>query len=396
MNRQKDKILRFWRKLGLSLLVLSPVLGYMAGCLIYESSLSLDKPPFVHWSGLDPHSEVFVTWETTAATGSYIKYGTDPYNLTIDVENSSLSTLHRFHLIGLAPDTRYYYQAGASSSVPAGELHAVRTFKTAPYVPKEFNITLISDMQQLFGMGFYNTIGRAIKNGGDTDFLVGAGDFAEEPDDQGLWNQFFLESPYTDSIPLVPSPGNHDDIDDPGSLYVKYFGVTANERDVFYSFNWSNTQFIVGQIGNRGHADPGDPRNAAHFQWLNQTLERGQGLDYRVLIYHIHRMDIMAPIVEKYNVSIVVSGHAHQYKRTYFGNHTYVCLGNGATIQDTMPGMEPHIQKLANGAGFSRLTINSTGIKLVTFTPTMDVMDLVFLRRASPTSGILIPDYIVT
>nr|MDO8086745.1 metallophosphoesterase family protein [Candidatus Sigynarchaeum springense] len=391
----KDQFVRFWKKLGLTFLILSPVLGYIAGSYIYEATLPLDKPPFVHWCGLDPHSEVYVTWETSQETSSYIRYSTDLSNWT-ERENATLTTFHKFHLTGLAPDTRYFYQAGASSSVPAGELHAVRSFKTAPSVLKEFNITLISDTQQLLGMGFYNTIGQAIKNAGDTDFLVNAGDLADDSKDQGLWNQFFLESPYTDRIPLVPSPGNHDGIDDAGSLYVKYFGITENGRDVFYTFNWSNTQFVVGQIGSRSHVDPSDPRNAAHFAWLNQTLEKGQGMDYRVVIYHINRMEIMAPIIEKYNASLVVYGHVHQYRREYYNNHTYVCLGNGATIQATMIEDEPYVQKRTNGAGFSRLFFNATGIKLETYTPTMDILDSVFLRRSGPGGVMLVPDKIVT
>ncbi|MHA1369326.1 MAG: metallophosphoesterase, partial [Promethearchaeota archaeon] len=369
--------------------------AYIIGSFSFQASLPLDKTPFVHWSGLDPHSEVYITWETTEKTGSFIKYGTAPNNLSIELENTSLTTFHRFHLTGLKPDTRYYYQAGPSSSSALDNLYPIQTFKTAPNISKEFNITLISDTQQIFGIGFYNTIAQAIKNNGDTDFLVNIGDFTEESDNQNLWNQFFKESVYLDRIPLVPAPGNHDNIDSPGSLYVKYFGVTENERDVFYSFNWSNTQFIIAQIGNRAHVDPNNPRNKAHFEWLNKTLENGLSMDYRILIYHIHRMNIMSPIIEKYNVSLVVHGHAHQYSRTYYRNHTYVCLGNGATIQAQKLELEPNVQKLTNAAGFTRLTINSTGIKLETFTPTMDIMDSVFLRRESPTSGILIPDQIV-
>nr|MDO8117215.1 metallophosphoesterase [Candidatus Sigynarchaeota archaeon] len=178
-------------------------------------------------------------------------------------------------ITGLASNTRYFYRAGPSPSSSPGNLCDVQTFKTAPMSTQVFNITLISDTQELFGMGFYNTIGQTIRKNGDTDFLVNVGDFAEESDDQGLWNQFFKESVYLDKIPLVPSPGNHDDIDDSDSLYVKYFGITENGRDVFYSFNWSNTQFVICQIGNRGHVDPTNPRNMVHFEWLNTTLANG-------------------------------------------------------------------------------------------------------------------------
>ena len=383
---QKKYFFTFWRNIVLMILVFTGPGLYFGAGLIKQQTLSIEKTPFIHWCGLDPHSEVYVTWETVEETGSFVKYGTEPDNLSFTLVNSSLSTLHKIHLTGLISNVRYYYQTGASSSSPTDKLSMVQSFKTAPYISKEFNITMISDTQELGGVGFYDTLGKAIKKMGDTDFLVNAGDLTETADNQNLWNMY--------RIPLVPTPGNHDDIDNPDSKYLKYFGTTENSRDVYYSFNWSNTQFIMGQIGNRAHVDPQNPRNTEHFKWLNETLEKGQDKDYRVLIYHINRLDVMAPIIEKYNVSLLVHGHAHSYDRYYNNNHTYVCLGNGATIQAGTIEENEMSQKRTNGAGFTRLNINSTGILLETFNPSLDVMDSVFLRRQTPTSSVLVPDFI--
>ena len=153
--------------------------------------------------------------------------------------------------------------------------------------------------------------------------------------------------------------------------------------------------FVVAQLGSRGHVDPKEPRNAAPFKWLNETLEKGQNKDYRVLIYHINRMDVMAPLVEKYNVSLAIHGHAHSYTRYSLNQHTYVCLGNGATIQSDTIKAEPSIQRKTNGAAFTKLTFSPKGIRLETFTPTMDVMDTVFLRRKSNNTP-LIPEEAMT
>ena len=379
----------------MSIMVVSIPLAYIGIGYVYQRSLPNDKTPFVHWSGLDPHTEVYVTWETSEETGSFIAYGANKNDLGLFIENREQVTLHRFLLTGLAPDTRYYYRAGPSSSTPSRELCGIQSFKTAPYVSDEFNVTLISDTQEVLGIGFYNTIGNAIKKNSDTDFVVNAGDLTQIAESQSLWNLYFDESPYLDQIPLVPCPGNHEVIENPDSKYFKYFGATENNRDVYYSFEWGNALFVIAQIGSRGHVDPDDPSNTEHFRWLKETLEAGQDKDYRILIYHINRLEIMAPIVEKYNVSLVIHGHAHQYTRYYFNQHTYVCLGNGATIQDERIEEEPYAQKKTNAAGFTRLTFNPIGIKLETFTPTMDIMDHVFLRREE-SSGLLIPDVIRT
>ena len=391
MQRLKKIIAWAVVRLFLSILVVSIPFLYMGFCQLRHQVLPVDKPPFVHWSGLDPHSEVFVTWETSGNTGAFISYGTDPNNLTLRMENNAASTLHRFHLTGLSPNTRYYYQAGPPSAAPPRRPFKVQTFKTAPVDAGEFNVTCISDTQEIFGLGYYSTVGAAIARHPDTSFVINAGDLTQTAEDQALWNLFFHQSPFLDRVPLVPCPGNHDDIDSPDSKYVKYFGFTENNRDVFYSFDWGTTRFIIAQTGNRSHVDPAEPRNAAHFKWLEETLAAGQDKDYRILVCHINRLESMAPLVEKYNVSLVVHGHAHTYSRYTVNGRVYVCLGNGATIQDGSIERAPNVQRKTNGAGITRLTVNQAGIRLETFTPMMDVMDSVFLRRDGNT-GVLVPE----
>ncbi len=372
-------------------MAISAPLAYVGFCHMHQAMLPLDKPPFVYWSGLDPHNEVFVVWESTRETDSFIRYGTDPEHLTWTMQDEVPVTLHRIHLQNLSPDTRYYYQAGPLSATSADELSEVRSFKTAPATPEEFNITCVSDTQQLGGMGFYNTLASAINKLPDTAFVLNVGDLTQTADDQNLWNLFFRESTFLDRFPLVPCPGNHDDIDKTGSKYIKYFGVTENNRDVCYAFDWGNARFIVAQIANRSHVDPEKPRNQAPFQWLEKTLAESQDRDYRILIYHIHRTDVIAPLVEKYNVSLAIHGHRHSYRRYTINQHMYICLGNGASLQEGIIREEPGTLKRTNNAGFTRLTINPAGIRVQTFTPCMDTMDEVFLRRTLD-SDTLIPE----
>ncbi|MHA1393978.1 MAG: fibronectin type III domain-containing protein, partial [Promethearchaeota archaeon] len=258
------------KNIFLMLLTLSCTLGYILYGYIIENNLTIDKQPFVFWAGLDPHTELYVEWETSEKTGTFIEYGLNSFNFSYSFYNSTKTTLHKVKLSNLTADTRYYYRVKASPT-SSTYLSDIRTFKTAPLESnnsEEFNFTCISDTQELLGIGFYNTLARAIKKSGDTDFLVNAGDLTQVAEDQNLWNYYFYESCYLDRIPLVPCPGNHDSIDNHDSKYIKYFGITANERDTFYAFNWSNAQIIVAQIADRAHVDPSNPRNFANFQWL--------------------------------------------------------------------------------------------------------------------------------
>jgi|GEM_PF-1098517 len=385
----KRMLADFSRKALLSALVLSVPLGYVGISYLRQELLPDDKPAFVHWSGLDPHSEVFVTWETADETRSVIQYGTDPKDLAFRAEEDTLQRLHRFHLTDLSPNRQYYYRSGSCESA----LGMLRTFRTAPPADTEepFNVTFISDTQQVLGIGYYNKVASSIRENLDTAFVVNVGDLTDTAEDQGLWNLYFAESTYLDRFPLVPCPGNHDAIDRPGSKYPHYFGTTENDKDVYYSFDWGSAFFVVAQIGNQSHVDPADPDNADHFRWLRETLAGAQDRKYRILIYHINRLHIMSPIVEEYNVSLVMHGHAHAYSRYTFQGHTYVCLGNGATLQVGTERKDSYVQKKTHGAGFTRLTFHLDGVQLETFTPTMDVMDSAFLRR-NEDNGVLLAE----
>lgn len=379
------------KQLILSVLVVLIPAGYFGACYLHQLMLPLDKPPFVHWSGLDPHHEVFVTWESSRETPSFLCYGTEPDHFEHILQENAAVTLHRFHLKDLSPDTRYYYRAGPPPTPASDELSETRSFKTASETPEEFSIACVSDTQEMLGIGYYNTLASTIAKGPDMAFVVNAGDLTQVADDQHLWNLFFRESTFLARFPLAPCPGNHDDIDIPNPLYFKYFGVTANDRDVYYAFDWGDARFIVAQIANIPHLDTAAPRNQAAYRWLEETLAASQDRDYRILIFHRDAADVVAPLVEKYNVSLSMHGHVHSYARYMIHQHTYVCLGNGATVQDAFIWKKAEVQKVTNHAGFMKLTINPSGIRLQTFTPRMDVMDEVFLRRDA-TTGAVVPE----
>src|SRR6056297_796535 len=179
------------KNLLLTILVFVPLVSYLGTSLFIEARSPVDKDPYVHWSGLDPHTEVFVSWETSEKLDSVVEYGTTP-----DLEEKTSITqehqMHRIKLSGLSPGKKYYYQASDSSGV---YLSPVQYFFTAPLSnsgnAKSFNVTFISDTQQLFGTGHWNTIARSIVQFEDSAFLSIAGDVGQEEEDQDTWNFFW-------------------------------------------------------------------------------------------------------------------------------------------------------------------------------------------------------------
>ncbi|MHA1275163.1 MAG: metallophosphoesterase family protein, partial [Promethearchaeota archaeon] len=211
----------------------------------------------------------------------------------------------------------------------------INSFETAPNnTNTEFKFAIYSDSQQFFGIGWHNRICQAIASEKDLRFVAIAGDLCQNWNYKPDWNQFFYEAAiYTKNTPMVPCIGNHDGYypeDDPDNekhYYIKYFGFPygENNKTLYYSFNWSNTQFIISEISKTGDEDPNNPRNIKHDRWLNKTLAKGQDKAFRILIFHRQvfsaeeNNDILinriTPIVEKYNISLVLYGHHHHYER---------------------------------------------------------------------------------
>jgi len=117
------------RRLGSLLLAVYPLLGGCAG-----DPLPSTAPGSVT-AAVSPNigTVVNVTWTTATPTIGYVSYGTTPsVELTAPLEEDAL-TAHSQTLLGLAPDTTYYYRVTTwdTPNVTAGQSD-VKSVRTAP------------------------------------------------------------------------------------------------------------------------------------------------------------------------------------------------------------------------------------------------------------------------
>ncbi len=365
------------RNIGIIFLVVSPLALYLLTTELTMDSVPLDKQPYTHFNGLDPSREMYVSWENGLKMNASLWLGTSPSSLALNVTNitasSMFGTKYQARLTNLQPNTRYYYRV-ASINLTSMYTSPVGSFLTASNALIPFSAAFFSDSQQLYGIGCYERIANAIASRDDISFVSPLGDLCQESENQANWNLFMSQSEgWMRGVPIAPSIGNHDSNFNSGTesyddlehfMYLKYFGFAYDSgpwaNHFFFTFNWSNVQFVVGEIGE------GSQENIAlmnQSKWFNETLGRGQDKAFRVLVFHramyssigsgYGLIERIKPIVEAYNVSLVMYGHDHHYERFLVDGHTYLCLGGGGVLQDMGFNIVPESQFINLGPSYT-------------------------------------------
>jgi len=160
--------------------------------------------------------------------------------------------------------------------------------------------------------------------------LVGGGHYNQYDD----W-MFGIYAPWLRTHPLFPSIGNHDDEVADAWPYRQVFvlpenGATAaypDHAERYYSFDYGPVHFVALDTETAFRDDPG--RQAAQVAWLAQDLA-STSQPWRVVFFHRppysassgHGSDLdvrqrFAPLFERYGVQLVLSGHDHDYERTF-------------------------------------------------------------------------------
>ncbi|MHA1794147.1 MAG: metallophosphoesterase [Promethearchaeota archaeon] len=410
MNQQKNKKRKkrtpFWafifhvRNVGILLGLLSTIILFIITSNTLMESVPFDKNPFTHFNGIDPSSQMYITWETEKPQGTVLWLGTSPDHLVLNYSDPAEATFHRIKLENLTADTIYYYRVGSQVTPPV--YHGpLSQFRTAPLDVKPFKFVLFSDSQQLWGIGHYGSIANQINKEKDLSFVSCVGDLVEDPNIQSEWNLFLKESEgWEKTASFVPVIGNHDieyGMNEATgevnysivnqSLYKKYYGFSYDEGPYkghfFYSFNWSNVQFVIGEISDT------NTREGAfavyHDAWLNDTLAKGQDKTFRILMFHRNLMtsttsdgpliERISAIAEAYNVSIVIFGHNHHYERLLYHGISYLCLGGGGGMQDGAFRIIPESQFLNIGPSYTQVSINVDQIVFNTYSEQQDLIE---------------------
>ena len=288
-------------------------------------------------------SSVIIKWRTDEATDSVVRYGLDPDSLTLLASDSESTTEHAVQLTGLSADVKYFYSVGTSSVTLAGgdRDHFVVT-APVPGTAKPTRIWVIGDS------GTADSNARAVRDyfldftgSRDPDLWIMLGDNAYNAGTDNEYQRAVFNT-YRQVLPrtvLWPTLGNHgsgtsDSTTESGPYYDIFSlprngeaGGVASGTEAYYSFDYGNMHFVC--LNSETDLSP----DGAMMTWLEADLAAN---DKEWIIAFWHRppysrgsansdMDSQqialrqnaVPLLERYGVDLVLTGHTHAYERSY-------------------------------------------------------------------------------
>ncbi|WP_371515463.1 purple acid phosphatase family protein [Kitasatospora sp. NBC_01300] len=328
--------------------------------------------------GADPSRQVVVSWQVPGAvTAPFVRIGLQPGDLGSPiaaevrtlvsklswqhpVEDQPLvkpTTVTQYYLHAqvdqLIPDTTYYYVVGHQGYDPAGQralLGDVASFRTAPAPDRGTGFTFTAFGDQ--GVGYNAAATANLIAGLDPAFHLHMGDLSyansggsgktSDPYDARLWDSFFVQNePVASRTPWMMAIGNHEmeawyGADGYGGIRAR-FTMPDNawaQSTGIYSWRCQN----VGLISLDGNdicyntAANLNYTKGKQKKWLESrlaALRADTTIDFVVVYLHqctystchdngaeLGAQQDWAPLFDKYQVDLVLSGHNHVYERT--------------------------------------------------------------------------------
>ena len=259
------------------------------------------------------------------------------------------------------------------------------TPSSAEVPSQDFDFIAIADMQGMI-QSMYEDSAAAIEaimaNAGGYDFVLNAGDMADNGDNFSQWGWALNENlEFFSNTSTFNTAGNHED--GGGKLDDFYnYGAMAPEQDsdsgLYYSFDYATAHVIVL---NTNDADATNGLSDTQFEWLKADLEANKDAKWIFVLMHkslysggSHSFDgdveamraQLVPVFYEYGVDLVLAGHDHTYTVTE-------CLdGNGDPVSRASYD-NGIITMDANGSGVMYVTLGTIGTKFYDYVSNSEI-----------------------
>jgi hypothetical protein len=293
---------------------------------------------------------VVVRWRTNVPTDSQVLYGTVQGTLDQSEIDPTSTTEHIVTLGGLDPDTQYYYAVGSSSEVLAGD-DVDHFFLTSPPVgtTKPTRIWVLGDSGTADGNAAavrdaYQTFTGETHT--DLWLMLGDNAYNEGTDEQYQAAMFEMYPEMLRKSVLWPTLGNHDAIAaNSPTESGPYYDIFTLPRDsggmgfpsgteAYYSFDYANIHFVVLDSHDTNRSPGG-----AMMNWLAMDVAETMQ-DWIIAFWHhppyskgghnsdtelrlVEMRENAMPILEDHGVALTLSGHSHNYERSFLIDGVY-------------------------------------------------------------------------
>ena len=291
---------------------------------------------------------------------------------------------------GLAPGTTYSYQVASGEAVSG-----TFSFVTSATPGSSFSFAAVGD----YGGG--STQETSIANligASDSQFIQTLGDNvypdSQDPDFSTQYSDFDSRfyKPYGPAIAaksIWVGGGNHEYYSGDRS-YWNNFWMPNNEQ--WYSYDWGDAHILV--LDTEQPFTPGSPQ----YQFAQADLITSQAQQWRIVAIHrppyssttaaSSSTDVrnhLVPLFELHDVQLVLTGHSHNYERTFpllggvpqeRGGITYVVSGGGGNGLNQFSGQQPTWSAFRQASyEYVKVTVSPASLRLDAITDAGAVLD---------------------
>jgi len=324
------------------------------GLLVILAPSAASEVAFVHGPYLQNLREdrVTVCWQTNTPAPAVVHLSTDKGQSLRTWDVPGTSTHHEVVLDELTADTAYRYEVrlhGRRSSGGQGR------FRTAPPAGRPIDFAVWGDSRSHPDL-CQAVADRILASG--VSMCLHSGDLVACGGDARQWDRMLFEpaAKLLRRVALWPAIGNHELCTGPDGtagrdLYRRHFALP--DPEFYYSFDYGDAHILVLDSNNDAISDERQYAFAEHD--LAATKAR-----WKIVMFHhplftagAHGSQIpmrvkYAPLLARYNVDLIITGHNHNYQLTkpirhFFEKaqqHPYLHLvsgGGGAPLYEDLP-----------------------------------------------------------